>query len=202
MQTREIPAAVKAKVPVTAIYGAIKEQNAQRAVQQSQQEKAQAASEAVLCKTALAVFRFRGHLDALTDTQRGAFAAVENALSEGGLEIVDYTGMPVDDFLLAQAKIEGWEDGSQPVDLVKECFSPEIRWHGKILHTAQLFCARANPGAALPPVAEEEAAAPADEPVPPAPGPAEDAAPAAEPSKKTGWWQRLKNYLTGKKNSD
>ncbi|MCL2697080.1 MAG: hypothetical protein FWE74_03235 [Oscillospiraceae bacterium] len=161
MKTREIPENVKIILPVTAMYNVIKsnhtEREADKANYISESDKAKKA----IAQIALAVYGFKNHSESLPENARNSFIAIEQALKNNNIEILDYVGQKLTDELSERVKVEGWVDGSTPEETIHEAFSPEIRFSGELLHTAQVFCTR--PPASkeiteeIPNVIEEEA---------------------------------------------
>ena len=139
MTHREVPGNAKMMTPIQAVYQILRDQHALMGEERSEFEAARKKSEKAICEIALALFNFQRNRAEWTDSTRRAYQTVENALKKSGVEIVDYTGYPLDDDLLETVKVEGWEASDNEVDTVKETFMPEIRWNGTLLHQAQVF---------------------------------------------------------------
>ncbi len=205
MKTREIPAAVKTVLPSTAIYTVIRAQNARLEEEKSRLVGELNSMKAPLAELVLSVCRFKPMLADQPENTQKAFVAIEAALQLCGLQTVDYTGREVTDDILERADIKGWEAGTAPVELVNECFTPEILWRGELIHTAQLFCSRAadkledsaeelhpedTPAEQLAPETEKTVDLEPDK---------QTAAEPKEPAQEKTLWQRIKTWFSKKK---
>jgi len=147
LNARKVPQNMKSVIPATAMYNQIRAQNTLRESDKERYEKEIKNAQKTVREVSLAVFRYRNIAKSLDERAQNAFNAIENVLMNSGVEIIDYTGSEMTDELMKRVTIESWESGTAPVELVLESFSPEIRWNGELLHSAQLFCSRADPEA-------------------------------------------------------
>ncbi len=145
MKPREVPKGVRLGLPVTALYNVMKSQNETRAADKAEYEIALKEAEKTIASVALAAFRLRQHQSDAPENIQGALSALERSLADNGVEIMDYAGQKVTEDIAERVDIEGWEAGTAPCDIVSETFTPEILWKGRLLHSAQVFCQRANP---------------------------------------------------------
>lgn len=140
MKIRKIPEDIKAVIPVSILYQMLREQEKLHKEEKGQFEEARQSMESVVCEIALLLFKNRS-LD--TGNAADFYHMLKEILYSAGVEIIDYTGQVVDEQLQEKVCIEGWDEGTQREEVVKETFTPEIRYRGKLLHSAQVFCQRA-----------------------------------------------------------
>ena len=144
MTRREVPDNIKETTPLQAVYQILRAQHALMDKERSEHEATQKKTEKAICEVALALFNFQRNRQEWTENTIRVYQTVDNALRRSGVEVIDYTGRAMDDELLESVIVEGWEPGDGDTDMVKETFTPEIRFNGALLHQAQVFCLSAR----------------------------------------------------------
>ena len=155
MNIRQIPDGVKSMLPVTAMYNTLRLHHNTQAHTKTQHDAEIAAAGQTLAKLALAVYSARQIQDEMNESTQSVITAMENVLQTSGISIIDFTGQEVTHELMERVSIEGWQPGTETIELVQETFTPEIQWNGTIIHGAQVFCSRAVSDTAVDSIAEE-----------------------------------------------
>jgi hypothetical protein len=142
MEERVIPFEVKEILPAAALISVIKKGNEALEKETAKSAKLQKDLEKIITETAMAAFRLNLYENEFSAEAKTALTHLRGVLSGNGITYNDYLGATVDDELASNVRIVGWEDGELPYETVYECYTPEVRLNGRLLHTAELFCKR------------------------------------------------------------
>lgn len=144
MKTRQIPSGITPVVPSSIVYKILREQDKLRVEEREEFKREKKKMQSLICEIALILFKSRNLRNGQESVAANFYQALESSLLSAGVEIIDYQGRTVDAELQEKVRIEGWEQGELPEEVVGETFMPEIRWQGELLHIAQVFCLRAK----------------------------------------------------------